>query len=90
MPRRIIVLAGNMRAVERHRQERGLRHRDVVGISPRNAKHAGRGLCGSFEIVRDPSWNPTPEVYELVERNLMLISLTTGVVCLGCHREATR
>jgi hypothetical protein len=74
--RPIIVLAANMRIVDDFRRSRGLRQRDVIGMTPANADTAVRGLFGDFEVITHETWEPTPAVHALVERHLAIMRAT--------------
>lgn len=67
---RYIVL-GLARDIEQFRRDRGLKHREVVGVSTRDGHRAARGVSGPCELVTLESWKlASPRVREAVEANL--------------------
>jgi hypothetical protein len=73
---RYIVL-GLRSDAEDWRQSHGLKRRDVIYVSTRNAR-ALRGLTGRFEVITLPSWHQaSAQVRREIERDLAIIAATT-------------
>ena len=73
-----VVLASDMREVDRWRRDNEKPARAVIGCTPRNARTGLRGLTGPIEVIVSETWgNVSADVLASVQRDLEIIRATT-------------